>query len=840
MERSSKRARICQNKEHIIHIRDKPIGISGQTHVGVMSSRDNIGYVDEIELPHSSVNCYRQLLLITSDSCDNPFQVNCMYNLDEAQIQVIGYDIIANDELFNEQMEEHLTVKFELELIQIIRLNMSHCMGFGGDSACAPTAPIDRCISPLQIAGWNNNYPLMRHQVDAHRWLIYCENRILNSAVITARTTSVPILNWNYDRLKDMLSCHPGTPQTIAYQGGILASNTGSGKTAVILSLIANERSSFSRDNRRCMAEAHIPTGATLIIVPQNLITQWVNEITKFYDQRTRKPIIIISNVDDFSIYTIEDIANACIVLTTTNFLISRPYNDAVFRQVKHIVKDQNTFRVLNRPCVIRTATRIAKCSSPPKFPFDNQIPLHSFWWRRVVIDEIQELFRSSSSQFARFDASCTWGMSGTPELHDGHMLSQLCTLVGCDTPHFWTPEFCSQVVTTCVYCNRTIDYGPLEKHIHRVNLTSMESQLIDSCDRSDTESVVKTCCYFNIDQVRGGHSFAMRGLSDITAVVINQRRLSLAGLHREKLQHNRNIETINLRIDDDVARHARISHLVEIERNDGREHEAQLYESELEVVDIQRTSNEKLRQKFEDHLHRVYASIESIERGLAYFERQASVYEPTQCPICMSNQTTVITSCGHQYCRPCTGALFGGGKHITCPMCKEHLLPRDIHDVVGRAADDVERYGSKISSLLELLDKIVTHDGDQVLIFAQWPPLVNAIRAILSERSFKVGAVMNNMSTRESAIQKFVSGDTRILILVTEASSSGLNLVQANHVIFMNALVGSDSQTRIMEEQAIHRAYRMNQTRPVHVHWFIARDTPEEKLFDNWCVQEQ
>lgn len=65
-----------------------------------------------------------------------------------------------------------------------------------------------------------------------------------------------------------------------------------------------------------------------------------------------------------------------------------------------------------------------------------------------------------------------------------------------------------------------------------------------------------------------------------------------------------------------------------------------------------------------------------------------------------------------------------------------------------------------------------------------------------------------------------------RVLLLCLKAGSLGLNLVAASHVILVHPWWNP-----YVEKQAIGRAHRINQTRPVTVHRLIIKDSIEERI---------
>ena len=74
--------------------------------------------------------------------------------------------------------------------------------------------------------------------------------------------------------------------------------------------------------------------------------------------------------------------------------------------------------------------------------------------------------------------------------------------------------------------------------------------------------------------------------------------------------------------------------------------------------------------------------------------------------------------------------------------------------------------------------------------------------------------------------MNEFQNGEFPILLLSLKAGGTGLNLTAANHVIHYDRWWNP-----AVENQATDRAYRIGQTKFVHVHKFIATGTLEEKI---------
>ena len=82
---------------------------------------------------------------------------------------------------------------------------------------------------------------------------------------------------------------------------------------------------------------------------------------------------------------------------------------------------------------------------------------------------------------------------------------------------------------------------------------------------------------------------------------------------------------------------------------------------------------------------------------------------------------------------------------------------------------------------------------------------------------------------------EKLRPGDARVLMLLSrDESASGANLTTANHAIFVHPLeTNTQYEYDASETQAIGRIRRYGQTKLVHVHRLIAKDTIEEKIYN-------
>ncbi|MFS0575855.1 DEAD/DEAH box helicase [Sporosarcina sp. 179-K 3D1 HS] len=132
-------------------------------------------------------------------------------------------------------------------------------------------------------------------------------------------------------------------------------------------------------------------------------------------------------------------------------------------------------------------------------------------------------------------------------------------------------------------------------------------------------------------------------------------------------------------------------------------------------------------------------------------------------------------------------------------------------------------------------LDRIVTmaadiaDNGEQCLIFTQYIGMGQLIRQCLSEQygidvPFLTGSMPKGQ--RDHLVEAFQNGEFPIFLLSLKAGGTGLNLTRANHVLHADRWWNP-----AVENQATDRAYRIGQTKFVHVHKFVTIGTIEEKI---------
>eukprot|EP00917_Polyrhabdina_sp_WS-2016_P001513 GHVP01003179.1.p1 GENE.GHVP01003179.1~~GHVP01003179.1.p1 ORF type:complete len:887 (+),score=164.26 GHVP01003179.1:33-2693(+) len=174
-----------------------------------------------------------------------------------------------------------------------------------------------------------------------------------------------------------------------------------------------------------------------------------------------------------------------------------------------------------------------------------------------------------------------------------------------------------------------------------------------------------------------------------------------------------------------------------------------------------------------------------------------------------------LLKACNHPY-------LFDGQEDKTLDPFGEHLV----------------RNSGKMMFLDKLLTRLVER-GSRCLIFSQMARLLDILEDYCRMRNHDYCRLDGNTSgaDRDSQIAEFNAPDSskKIFILSTRAGGLGINLATADSVI----LYDSDWNPQV-DLQAMDRAHRIGQKKPVNVYRFIHEHTIEEKVLERASLKLQ
>lgn len=119
---------------------------------------------------------------------------------------------------------------------------------------------------------------------------------------------------------------------------------------------------------------------------------------------------------------------------------------------------------------------------------------------------------------------------------------------------------------------------------------------------------------------------------------------------------------------------------------------------------------------------------------------------------------------------------------------------------------------------------------GHVVLLFSQSTAFLDIIQDFLTLESFSYERIDGSVRGMErwQSIERFRSDPNVFVFLIsTRSGGVGLNLQRADTVIFMDSDYNPQADL-----QAVARAYRLGQTKPIHVIKFLSANTVEESIY--------
>ncbi|KAI9818842.1 MAG: hypothetical protein M1827_007663 [Pycnora praestabilis] len=157
-----------------------------------------------------------------------------------------------------------------------------------------------------------------------------------------------------------------------------------------------------------------------------------------------------------------------------------------------------------------------------------------------------------------------------------------------------------------------------------------------------------------------------------------------------------------------------------------------------------------------------------------------------------------------------------------------------ELNDKVDRSNDDSPGPSSvirstKIRNLLRILHK--DSAKHKFIVFSQFTSMLDLIEPVLKRDGLIFtrydGSMRNDL--REASLERLRNeNQTRILLCSLKCGSLGLNLTAASRVIILEPFWNP-----FVEEQAIDRVHRLNQTIDVVVYKITIKDTVEERILD-------
>jgi SNF2 family DNA or RNA helicase len=163
--------------------------------------------------------------------------------------------------------------------------------------------------------------------------------------------------------------------------------------------------------------------------------------------------------------------------------------------------------------------------------------------------------------------------------------------------------------------------------------------------------------------------------------------------------------------------------------------------------------------------------------------------------------------------------------------------LLQQVEDALGRG-DDLDSLGAPSATLRRLValgkagacvERVKLELGgglDRVLLFGCHVEALRAAHRALTDYDARLIIGETAGKQRDDAVEAFKNGRSRVLVGNVQALGTGLNLQAARRIVFLDA-----SWSPAQNAQAIGRAFRAGQNRPVHVTFASLAGTVDDQV---------
>jgi SNF2 family DNA or RNA helicase len=542
-----------------------------------------------------------------------------------------------------------------------------------------------------------------------------------------------------------------------------------------------------------------IPSRATLLICPINIINQWEEEIRRCLGEDMMCNVVKIAGPSDHKKLSWKRMMDSDIILVSAKFLESAFYADLINSYYKHEYGTQTIgTRDWNNYFSVHTRSMIAQ----GRASFENDrgiVCFECFHFYRVIYDEFHELLEASKShsslrnQTFNLRANYFWGLTGTPRFNSLDDLKLAALFI--NARGYQNDSYTHALTFKNKYIKRNSDKITLPEYkeeVIYVDLNLTERALYHTTLESKGRSAAfMLCSHYQIGNVvvegeEGGNDKVM------TTRQVAERLFKR--LEREKKEAKAELKAAQIRITKYEKRLAHIDSYISGHTSIPPEH------SETEEYNpVVQNNMERLKCKITLRISTGAAEVlrrdEKLKSKLREFNHLKELLTNLGkdqltgcCVICMEElshkNNLVATECAHILCGDCFADFKKrSGEKPKCPACRQFMelnrvMPFSRTKKVSKKVADADRelgwgnFGSKILVMLRTMRKIQFENADaKFIIFIQNGRLAEMIQTAFKKLDIAYVRVSGSNKSREVSIKSYKNGPANVIILSAEST---------------------------------------------------------------------
>ena len=636
---------------------------------------------------------------------------------------------------------------------------------------------------------------------------------------------TLPIIFDDYELLYNpILYKYTDSKQTMSIKtkGGYLSDSMGLGKTISMLALIATNIINTTSNMINIKGQRKIVSKATVILCPSHLVKQWATEIKRCMPNYN---VLTILTKNSHIKLVFKDFINADIIIVSNQFIMNFKYYTSLhYRQcspstyLEHMIKGK--LEKLNKLLDTKTYEELL-LEKDPIFEFFN--------FNRLVVDEGHELFgellnnnslnRYISTWLLKIDSKFKWYVSGTPFIN----------------------------TTGLINCSKFIDMELKDEknniHISMNNSNKNSNDILSDfiykqyfwdnvfnniCIRHNKEDVINQ---IQIPDYK--EETIWLNLTDMERELYNINKTKKSKINLQKLCCHLLMMNSTKKIFGDNIPSLPVMQdkMIQYHKKNYSEYEKKL----SELVSINNPAYYMIKKSYETQMRESKYLFTMLEKMKA-----DGMNKTEECIVCMEIMIKpTLTECGHLYCLECIKSCII--MKPMCPLCKKPIdskklvLVEEKKEEKKSSNDIINKYGTKLGFIIMTVGDIIKEKDNRVIIFSQWDDMLNLVSDTLKENNINNTNVKGNAAMRNNAISRFKDGlEAKVIMLSLRNGASGTNLTEATHIIFVEPIDAPKEEVKLIEAQAIGRAYRIGQKNNVKLIRILIKDTIEEEIYSN------
>ena len=186
-------------------------------------------------------------------------------------------------------------------------------------------------------------------------------------------------------------------------------------------------------------------------------------------------------------------------------------------------------------------------------------------------------------------------------------------------------------------------------------------------------------------------------------------------------------------------------------------------------------------------------------------------------CSICYDKvENPIFLTCTHTFCGSCIVAWMRNRGRV-CPTCRDPIASSKLIGVVNEkppAAPETAAplSNAPISKEAQVIKVIKDKPDGKFLVFTHYDRMFSALKTKMCEAEITVSELKGTTHTMTKILERFKSGETKVLLIDSSKFAAGIDISFATDVIMVHNLKHN-------REQCIARAQRVGRTSALHVH---------------------